>query len=160
VTGDGQRAGFGSPATYTPTFTIDARSGHSGENAQGTMTIDWGTSWVDAPFVSVPYRTTVNVTNLCVTGNTATIVGIITSGTTNATVGDPLVVVVRDGGEGGESDGMGGVYSGWGYFSNPIFTNNLRTLDDVCHNPYPPEDAGIGFLPLVSGNIKVTDATP
>ena len=117
------------------------------------MTIDWGTSWVDAPFFGAPYSTTVNVTNLCVTGNTATIVGIITSGTPNATVGDPLVTVVHDGGKGGGSDGMLGVYSGWGFFSP-------RTLDDVCHNPYPPEDASIGSLPLVSGNINVTDATP
>ena len=158
VTGDGQRAGFGSPATYTPSFTIEARSGPSGENARGTMTIDWGTSWIDAPFFGAPYSTTVNVTNLCVTGSTATIVGYITSGT-NANVGDPLVTVVSDGGNGGKLDGMAGVFSGWGYFSDPIFSDNRRTLDDVCHNPYPPEDASLGFLPLVSGNLKVTDAT-
>lgn len=158
VTGDGQRAGFGSPATYTPSFTIDVKSGPSGENTQGTMTIDWGTSWVDAPFFGAPYSTTVNVTNLCVTGDTATIVGIITSGT-NANVGDPLVTMVRDGGRGGKSDGVRGVFSGWGYFSDPI-TGSPRTLDDVCHDPFPPQIEGVGFGPLVSGNIKVTDATP
>lgn len=159
VSGKGQRAGFGSPATYTPTFTIKAKSGPSGENAQGTMTIDWGTSWVDAPFFGAPYSTTVNVTNLCVTGNTATIVGFITSGT-NANVGDPLVTMVRDGGKGAKSGGMRGVFSGWGYFSDPIFTGLPRTLDEVCHDPFPPQLEDIDFLPLVHGSIKVTDATP
>jgi hypothetical protein len=86
----------------TPTFTVDARSGASGENAQGTMTIDWGTSWIDGPFFGAPYSTTVNVTNHCVTDNTATIVGYITSGTPNATIGDPLVTMMRDGGERGQ----------------------------------------------------------
>jgi hypothetical protein len=151
VTGSGQRAGFGSPEAYTPSFTIDARSGPSGADTRGTMTIDWGTSWVDAPFFGAAYSTTVNVTNLCVTGDTATIVGIITSGTPNAAIGDPLVTVVHDGGKGGKSDGMLGVFSGGDFFG-------ARTLDEVCHNPYPPEPLGAALLPLVSGNINVTDA--
>jgi hypothetical protein len=112
----------------------------SGEDAEGTMTIDWGTSWVSFPFYGAPYSTTVTVTNLCVTGNTATIVGYIISGTANATIGDPLITVVRDGGKGGKSDSMEGVFSGWGYFADPIFDfNNVRTLTDVCENPIPPE---------------------
>jgi hypothetical protein len=117
------------------------------------MTINWGTSWVDAPFFAAPYSTTVTVTNLCVTGNTATIVGYITSGTPNATIGDPLVTIMQDGGPSGKLDAMGGVYSGWGNFGG-------RTLEDVCQDPYPPENANIGLLPLVSGNINVFDATP
>jgi hypothetical protein len=160
VIGVGQRAGFGNPPAYSPTFFIAARSGPAGESAQGIMTIDWGTSWVDGPYFGAPYRTTVTVTNLCVTGNTATIVGYITSGTPNATIGDPLVTVVRDDGK-GASDAMLGVFSGWGYFSDPIFTSNPRTLADVCHNPYPPEPTGgsLSFLPLVWGNISVNDAS-
>ena len=157
VTGDGQRASisvvFPTFTGYTPTFTIDASSGPSGENAKGTMTIDWGTSWLDGPYNGAPYSTTVNVTNLCVTGNTATIVGYITSGTTNAVIGDPLVAMFRDGGKGGKSDGMLGVYSGWDNFGG-------KSLEEVCNNPYPPEPEGIDFLPLTSGNINVTDATP
>jgi hypothetical protein len=160
VVGIGQRAGFGDPATYTPTFVIAAKSGPSGANVKGTMTIDWGTSWVDAPFFGARYRTTVTVTNLCVTGDTATIVGYITSGTPNANVGDPLVTIVRDGGKGGKSDTMGGVFSGWGYFSDPLFSENHRSLDDVCHDPYPPHDPAIPALSLTSGNITVKDATP
>ena len=155
VTGSGQRAdisvAFPSETGFTPTFTVDARSGPSGENGQGTMTIDWGTSWLDAPYFGAPYSTTIKVTNLCVTGNTATIVGYITSGTPNATIGDPLVTMLQDGSEGGKSDGMLGVYSG----------SELggRDLGDVCRNPYPPEP-NIPFLPLTSGNITVTDAAP
>lgn len=165
VSGDGQRVGFG--AAYTPTFTIDARSGPWGENAQGTMTIDWGTSWVDAPFFGAPYSTTVNVTNLCVTGNEATIVGIITSGTANAAVGDPLVTVVRDFGHpvGGISpDKMLGVFSGGNYFPGYFPSRDPAVLASICADPYypngpEPTDPNF-FLGLVSGNIKVRDATP
>lgn len=158
VTGNGQRAGFGSPATYAPTFSIDVKSGPSGEGARGTMTIDWGRSWVDAPHFGAPYSTTIDVTNLCVSGDTATIVGLVTSGT-NATVGDPFITMVRDGGHGGKADGVRGIFTGWGYFSDPIFTDARRTLEEVCHDPFPPQIEGLGFVPLVSGNINVTDAT-
>lgn len=158
VTGDGQRAGLdvafpGSGLSgYTPTFTIDAKSGPSGEDAKGTMTIDWGTSWLDGPHNGAPYSTTVNVTNVCVNGDTATIVGYITSGiNADAVIGDPLVTMFKDGGNGGKNDGMLGVYSGSDL--------GARDLDDVCHNPYPPEP-DIPFVPLTSGNINVTDATP
>jgi hypothetical protein len=148
VTGDGQRTSSGPGSAYTPSFTIDARSGPSGENAQGTMTIDWGTSWVAPPISGAPYSTTVQVTNLCVTGDTATIVGLITGGT-NATIGDPLVTEVQ----GGSAPSMGGIYSSSLYFGG-------RTPAEVCQNPVPPENPSIGFLPLSSGNITVTDATP
>ena len=153
VTGNGQRAFFPGLAGYTPIFTIDVRSGPSGENVKGTMTIDWGTSWLDGPFNGTPYSTTVNVTNLCVTGNTATIVGIITSGT-NANVGDALLTVVHDGGKGGKSDWMLGVFSG-------DFYVDKTKLSLLCNDPYPPEPEGVEYLlPLISGNINVTDATP
>jgi hypothetical protein len=167
ISGSGQRAGFGTPTAYTPTFTIDASSGPSGENSQGTMTIDWGTSWVDPPYSGAPYSTTVNVTNLCVTGNTATIVGIISGGTPNATIGDPLVTVIRDLGKptgGASPDKMLGVFSGGTYFPGYFPNQDPVVLASICANPYEPngpEPADPSrFLGLLSGNINVTDATP
>ena len=164
VTGQGQRTAWSSPGAYLPVFTIDARSGPSGSKANGTMTIDWGTTWVDSPIFGKPYRTDVKVTNLCVTGNTATIVGIITSSTArvpNMTdVGEPIVTIVRDGGKGGKLDGLGGVYSGspWlpDYWPDDPVSGTRQTPDYVCQNP-PFQIMEIH--PLIWGNIKVNDAT-
>ena len=150
VSGDGQRAAR-VPGGSSPLFTIDAKSGPAGQNPKGTVTFDWGTSLGD------PTSYTVNVTCLNVSGNQATIVGFITSGTgVDVAPGNGFMVVVQDNGvpkKGGISpDRMSGV--SWGA---TVFDGT--TPEAVCADPTILLGDPFTFVGLVSGNINVTDAT-
>lgn len=153
ASGDGvrsQRAVGGS----TPSFVLDARSGPSGEEPQGTLSMDFGTFEGSAKF-------TVQVTCLRVSGNTATVAGVVASGQgTDISIGAGFVAVFKDFGvpKGGVSpDLMSGV--AWG----PDL--GQATVQEVCETPFSPglpdkgwEGLSTRFTNLLSGNVNVTDA--
>jgi len=160
VSGDGQRAARVSNGP-SPLFTIDSTSGPSGQNPTGTMTMDWGTAF------GAPTNFTVKVTCLHVSGNQATILGVITSGTGIDGVygdalapGDEFLIAVQDNGvaqKGGVSpDRLSGVLWGTGFIEDPNVLNSTKAA--VCADSTDALGTPDHYVGLVSGNINVTDA--
>src|SRR5215212_965376 len=149
--GDGvrsQRSAGGS----TPSFALDARSGPSGEDSQGTLSMDFGTFEGSAQF-------TVQVTCLRVSGATATVGGVVASGRgTDISVGAGFVAIFKDFGvpkHGVSPDQMSGV--AWG----PDL--GAATVEEACASPFGLPDKGWAglstrFTNLLSGNVNITDA--
>lgn len=151
--GDGVRSER-SPGGSTPSFVLDARSGPSGEDPRGELSMDFGTFEGSAKF-------TVQVTCLRVSGNTATVAGVVSSGQgADISIGAGFVAHFRDFGvpKGGISpDQMSGV--AWG----PDL--GQATVQEVCETPFDPglpekDWPGLStrFTNLLSGNVGVTDA--
>ena len=115
--------------------------------------MDFGTFEGSAKF-------TVQVTCLRVSGNTATVAGVVASGQgIDISIGAGFVAVFKDLGvpKGGVSpDLMSGV--AWG----PDF--GTATVQEVCETPFVPDPVtgwiGLStrFTNLLSGNVNVTDA--
>jgi hypothetical protein len=153
ASGDGVRSQR-SVGGSTPSFVLDAKSGPSGENPQGTLSMDFGTFEGSAKF-------TVQVTCLRVSGNSATVAGVVASGQgTDISIGAGFVAIFKDFGvpKGGVSpDQMSGV--AWG----PDLGE--ATVQEVCETPFAPglpekDWSGLStrFTNLLSGNVNVTDA--
>jgi hypothetical protein len=152
ASGDGvrsQRVTGGS----TPSFVLDARSGPSGEDPRGTLSMDFGTFEGSA-------KLTVRVTCLRVAATPPRSRGSWRRGKgTTSQSEQAFVAVFKDLGvpKGGVSpDLMSGV--AWG----PDFGS--ATVQEVCETPFVPDPVtgwiGLStrFTNLLSGNVNVTDA--
>jgi len=131
--GSGTAQSTGSPFT----FTFDARSGITGENAIGTMT------YVEA---AMNVTTTAAVRCLEVTGNRALVAGIITDSTieppSTGAIGQYLYFVVEDTGDEGGLDLL-----------TPAFGGGPGSCAIETWNPQPE------LSPILSGEIVVQDCT-
>jgi hypothetical protein len=124
---------FGGPFGRGSTFALDAHSGPSGENPNGTATV------TSAPS---PGTVTGPVTCLNVTAHRATI-GIFAQGAAD------VFFFVED------NDGVGQDTVGWGFF----FSSSPPTVCPATSTSLPIVLV-VPPRPIDSGNIQVTDAPP